>query len=138
MINIELVKTRLEAETLYTVELGRHREIVLQELAELPILYINYATVESKSPNAAVEASAYNLNGEDLVQFIDVEICTEVENLHTDFLKVNKALAGWTPIEHELDHIAFSLAQGGVIGEDNTRIRWLSRYRTGFPTLNIL
>lgn len=138
MIDISLVKTRLETETNYLVEYGRAREEVLQDLINLPILYINYASVESKSPNAAVEASAYNLNGEDLVQFIDVEICTEIENLAVNFLIVNKALSGWTPIEHELDHIAFSLAQGGVIGTDNTRIRWLSRYRTGFPTLNIL
>lgn len=138
MIAISLVKTRLEAETTYTVEYGRQREIVLQDLTTLPILYINYATVESKSPNAAVEASLYNLYGEDLVQFIDIEICTDIANLHTNFLAVNKALSGWIPIANEKDHIAFSFAQGGVIGEDNTRIRWLSRYRTGFPTLNIL
>jgi hypothetical protein len=137
MINIQVLIDRLKAETNYTVELARVREPELQETIALPIIYVGYASVDSKNPSAPQEFTMLNLHGEDLVQSFDIQIVCKGTALPTIWKAVYSALVGYNPVPNEAMHSSFTYSQGGVMGLANGNLWWVDRWRIGFPTVNV-
>ena len=137
MINIQVLIARLKAETNYKIELARVREPELQEILDLPILYVGYATIDSKNPSTPIEYNVFNTHGEDLVQSFDIQIVCKPADLETIWKTVYTKLIGWNPIGQEVHHSGFTYAQGGVMGLANGNLWWIDRWRIGFPTLEV-
>lgn len=137
MIDVNILISKLQAETTYTVELARVREPELQEITDLPIIYIGYATVDSKNPTSPIEHDLYNLHGEDLVQSFDIQIVCRAENLPTIWKNIYSKLIGYNPTPNENMHSGFTYSQGGVMGLANGNLWWIDRWKIGFPTVNV-
>jgi hypothetical protein len=137
MINVQVLIDRLKAETNYTVELARVREPELQETIALPIIYIGYASVDSKNPSAPQEYTMLNSHGEDLVQSFDIQIVCKGTALPAIWKAVYSALVGYNPVPNEAMHSGFTYSQGGVMGLANGNLWWVDRWRIGFPTVNV-
>ena len=140
MMDVSVLVARLQSQTQYTIELARAREPNLQELAELPIIYIGYASIDSKNPSAPVEYDLFNQYGEDLVQSFDIQIVCNAAELSSIWKKVYTALIGYTPtatLSSMASVSGFTYAQGGVMGMVNDRLWHLDRWRIGFPTTNV-
>lgn len=137
MISLDTIKTRLQAETSYTIAFARDREVDLQEQLELPIIYIGYANIDSKNPTSPIEHDLYNLHGEDLVQSFHIQIVS----INTDFSTVWKTiytkLVGWNPVVGEQYHSGFTYSQGGIMGLSNSKLWWIDVWKIGFPTLHV-
>lgn len=140
MIDIQVVVDRLKSQLSYTVELSRDTEINTQDLSTLPIIYVGYASLDTKNPNAAIALSYLDENGEDMVQTFDLKIVSTIADLSVVVRNVHKAINGFTPIPSDNTSFTscFSFAQGGVIGLSNGKIWWVSRYRIGMPTINVI
>lgn len=137
MISIDTIKTRLEAQTNYTIAFARDREVDLQEQTELPIIYIGYATIDSKNPTSPVEHDFLNQYGEDLVQSFHIQTVCSVSQLPTVWKALHTALIGWNPTPGEQYHSGFTYASGGVMGLSNSKLWHIDVWRIGFPTVNV-
>ena len=125
----------------YSIELSVSPEVNLQELAELPTIYLGYASIQAKNPNAAIAFDIYSTHGEDITQTFDIHIVTLVEDLPAVWQAVYTALVGKTPISivsSPASVSGFTYAQGGVLGLSNGRIWHLDKYVIGLPTDNVL
>lgn len=101
----------------------------------LPVIFVGYSTIDSKTPSAAVAYDFLHQHGENLIQSFDIHLVCNKEDLPTLFIDVHKALAGKVPVGQVQDSIGLTFAQGGLIGKNNEICYWLSRYRIDFPTL---
>ena len=137
MIDIQVLIDKLKAETTYTVELARVREPELQEISGLPVIYVGYATIDSKNPSAPIELTMFNTHGEDLVQSFDIQIVCKSADLPTIWKNIYTKLITWNPQPLERHHSGFTYSQGGVMGLANGNLWWLDRWRIGFPTLEV-
>lgn len=140
MLDINYVIDRLSTLTGYAVEPARAKEPNLQEPGELPIIYVGYASIESKDPNAPIEYDLFNQYGEDLVQTFDIQIVCSASTLPVIWKKVYTVLIGHTPtvtLSSTSSASGFTYAQGGVMGIVNTNLWWIDRWRIGFPTTNV-
>lgn len=136
MIDIALLKTQLETAG-YPVQYSRSKEPVLQELTDLPIIYLGYSTIDSKHPSSPIEYSLLNQHGEDLVQSFSIQIVCEQTMLSTIWKTIHPVLIGWNPNPNEAYRSGLTYSQGGVVGIENSRIWWVDIWRLGFPTVNV-
>jgi hypothetical protein len=140
MIDIDFVISLLQTNTAYTVELAKAKEPNLQELSELPIIYVGYLSIDSKNPSAPIEHDLYNLHGEDLVQSFSIQIVCEALDLPVIWREVYAALIGKTPTSTWTSAEATSgltYAQGGVMGIVNAKVWHVDVWKIGFPTINV-
>lgn len=137
MINVQTIIDKLKADTTYTIELARVREPELQEAITLPIIYVGYASIDSKNPSAPQELTMLNSHGEDLVQSFDIQIVCKGTALPTIWKAVYSALIGYNPVPNEAMHSGFTYSQGGVMGLANGNLWWVDRWRIGFPIVNV-
>jgi hypothetical protein len=135
MISTATMIEKLQNDTIYTIELSRDKEPNLQDLEELPIIYVGYASIDAKNPHAPIESSFFNLHGEDLVQAFDIMTVCEAENLPEIWKNIYTSLIGFNPVPGEEYRSGLTYAQGGVIGLSNGKIWWLDRWKIGFPTV---
>lgn len=137
MINVQTIIDKLKTDTTYTIELARVREPELQEAITLPIIYVGYASIDSKNPSAPQELTMLNSHGEDLVQSFDIQIVCKGTALPTIWKAVYSALIGYNPVPNEAMHSGFTYSQGGVMGLANGNLWWVDRWRIGFPIVNV-
>ena len=137
MIDLTLVKNRL-AETGITVQFARDKEVDLQELSKLPIIYVGYNNIDSMNPNLPLALDSYSLQGEDLVQSFTIQLVCEQSNFPIHWKAIYKKLIGWNPNPNEALHTSFNYVQGGVMGLSNSKFYWVDIWRIGFPTNSIL
>jgi hypothetical protein len=137
MITLETLKARLDT-TGYTVQFARDREVDLQELTDLPIIYIGYNNIDSKNPNQPIAYDTYDLNGENLVQNFTIQLVCQQAEFSTIWKAVYKKLIGWNPVVANSIHTSFTYVQGGVMGLSNSKFYWVDIWRIGFPTTSIL
>ena len=135
MIDVSAIITKLQTDTAYTVSLPRTREFDLQELYELPLIYVGYSAIDSKHPTSPIEYDLFNQHGEDLVQTFDVQIVCRVTELTTIWKNVYTSLIGFNPSPNEEIRSGLTYGQGGVMGLANSNLWWLDRWRLGFPTV---
>jgi len=138
MIDESTVITRINAITGYTTVRAEDILDNWQTSAELPIIYVGYATIDSKQPNIPLESSIFNTNGENLVQSFEVNIVTSNTNFRANWIALYNALIGWNPIPDEVYHSGFTYAQGGKMGRSNGKIWHVDIWRIGFPTNHVL
>jgi hypothetical protein len=137
MITLDTLKTRLDT-TGYTVQFARDREVDLQELTDLPIIYIGYNNIDNKNPNQPIAYDTYDLNGENLVQNFTIQLVCQQAEFSTIWKAVYKKLIGWNPVVANSIHTSFTYVQGGVMGLSNSKFYWVDIWRIGFPTTSIL
>ena len=141
MIDVNIIITKLQADTAYTIEPAREKEPNLQDLSELPIIFVGYASIDSKNPNAPIEHDIYNTYGEDLVQSFDIFTVCTIAELPVIWKTIYKSLIGYTPtlsISGTAATSGFTYAQGGLIGLSNGKLWHIDRWRIGFPTVPTL
>lgn len=136
MITLDILKTKLLT-TGYEVQFARDREVDLQEQVDLPIIYIGYASIDSKNPTSPVEHDFLNLHGEDLVQSFHIQIVCAANQLATIWKSLHSTLVGWNPTPGEQYHSGFTYSQGGMMGLSNSKLWWLDVWKIGFPTVNV-
>ncbi len=140
MIDVQVIIDRIAAQTTYTVDFSRDIELNDQELTVLPMVYVGYATMDSRTPNAAIAYSYLEEHGENLIQSFDVKIVSTVENFSPVWINVYRALN--TYMSDGLGATSFTTgltyAQGGVLGLSNGKIWHVDRWRIGLPTVNTL
>lgn len=125
----------------YNIELSVTPEINLQEVIELPTIYLGYSGIQAKNPNAAIASDIYSTHGEDITQTFDIHIVTTIEDLPTVWQAVYMALVGKTPtsiVSSPASVSGFTYAQGGVLGLGNGKIWHLDKYVIALPTDNVL
>lgn len=137
MIDVNVLIDRIREETGFTVEASRNKEPDLQELVNLPIIFVGYASVDSIDPSVPTNHDLYNMHGEDLAQTFDVQIVCQIQDLPTIWKTVYTSLIGFNPQEGQQIHTGFTYAQGGVIGLSNGKLWHVDRWRIDFPTLNV-
>lgn len=135
MMDVNVFINKLHVDTGYKVEHARIKEPDLTEFVDLPVIYVGYATIDSKNPTSPIEHSFFNLHGEDLVQGFDVQIVCDIDSLATIWKNCYTSLIGFNPIPGEEYRSGFTYSQGGMIGISNGRIWWLDRWKIGFPTV---
>lgn len=102
----------------------------------LPIIYVGYASIDSRVPSGLQSYSFLDLHGEELTQSFDIHIVCNKEDLPQIFKDVHTALVGKIPVGvADSRATVLNFAQGGLIGKNNGIVHWLNRYRIGFPTL---
>lgn len=137
MIDIIAFKD-LVATSGYTVELARAKEPDLHEIGSLPIIFVGYATIDSKNPTIPLESTIFNSSGEDLVQGFDVQIISTIVDFKPIWVTVYNTLIGENPIPGEKYRSGFTYAQGGVMGLANGLLWHLDRWKIGFPTVTVI
>jgi hypothetical protein len=137
MIDVNVLIDRVKEETGFKVEAARNKEPDLQELNELPIIFIGYATIDSRDPSIPTGHDLYNMHGEDLAQSFDVQIVCQIQDLPTVWKAVYTSLIGFNPAEGQQIHTGFTYSQGGVMGLSNGKLWHIDRWRIDFPTLNV-
>lgn len=137
MITLDTVKTRL-ALTGYTVQFARDKEIDLQELTDLPIIFIGYNNIEDRRANEAIALDTYAVNGENLTQSFTLQIVCSQADFPVVWKNIYKKLIGWNPTTGEQYHTSFTYVQGGAVGLSNSKFYWMDIWRIGFPTNSIL
>lgn len=138
MIDESTVISRINTITGYTAVRAEDILENWQAASALPIIYVGYATIDSKQPNVPLESSIFNTNGEDLVQSFEINIVTSDTNFRANWIAVYNALIGWNPIADEVYHSGFTYAQGGKMGRSNGKIWHTDIWRIGFPTNHVL
>ena len=138
MIDESTIVTYLQTETTYTIELAGDILANWQDTADLPIVYVSYATIDSKQPNVPLESSIFNTNGEDLVQTFEINIVSVPGDFRAVWIAIYNALIGWNPIPDEVYHSGFTYAQGGKMGRSNNKLWHVDLWRIGFPTNHVL
>jgi hypothetical protein len=134
MIDVFTVIDRLRTETPYKIELAKDTLPNLQELRELPIIFVNYYTIEPRFPNIPLESSIFDTHGENLIQTFEVHIVCDIKNFREVWIKHYNALIGWNPIAEEVRHSGFTYAQSGKMGLSNGKYWEAILWRIGFPT----
>jgi hypothetical protein len=140
MIDISFVLGLLQDNTSYDVAISRDRELNLQDLANLPSIYVGYASIVSRYPKDGIEEDFLDTHGEDLTQAFDIHIVSLPENLSEVWRTVYKALKGASPTVNLSSGATvgtFYYSQGGTIGLSNGKIWWQDRYIIRFPTMNV-
>ena len=137
MIDQSIVITRLKDQLTYTIRPAREKQIVLSELSELPIIYVGYATIDSKDPTTPTATGYFEFHGEDLIQSFDIHICTTVTNFRTVWINTFKALVGYNPNTLAKNTSGLTYAQGGLMGLEDAKMWWMDRWRINFPTTNV-
>lgn len=107
----------------------------LQPTAALPMVFVGYATIRSKHPEAPIERPVFNTYGEDLVQSIDVVLMCPETQLVQLWTNIYAALIGQNPNPAERMHTGFTYNQGGKVALTNGKMVWIDRWNIGFPTL---
>lgn len=124
----------LIAVTGYPVEFSDTKESNLQELNTLPIVYIGYSTITAKNSSNPESFSAFEQFGENLIQRIETQICCEVQDLPVIWRTVYKSLQGKNNIPLEQQFSALTYQKGGMVGLENSRLRWLDIWGVQFPS----
>jgi hypothetical protein len=101
----------------------------------LPMVYVGFATIESKNPNAPIEHNVFNTYGEDLVQSFDIVLACDETTLAANWRMLYKSLIGKNPTPTERLHTGLTYSQGGKMRISNGKIWHIDRWRLGFPTL---
>jgi hypothetical protein len=138
MIDIDDVITLIRAGTgLAAAQVVRAKETEdnLMPSVELPMIYVGFATIESKNPNAPIEHNVFNTRGEDLVQSFDIVLACEETTLVANWIMLYKSLIGKNPNVAERLHTGLTYSQGGKMRISNGKIWHIDRWRLGFPTL---
>ena len=142
MIDLLTVIERIQDKTKYTTSYNilQAQDILpnTQEQSELPIIYVGYATVDSKNPNIPLEYTIFNTNGEDLVQSFEIQTICNILEFREIWITLYNSLIGWNPIEEEIYHSGFTYSQGGKMGFSNERLFWVDIWKIGFPTNKVL
>ncbi len=141
MIDLQVIIDRLEAQTDYTIEKARQSQPNLQELYELPIIYVGYVAIVSKHPDAILEHDVFNTYGEDLTQVYEIQIVCEMDDLPTVWKNVYKALVPYTPfttISGTASTSGFTYLQGSVIQLLNSKVIHADKWCIGFPTIPVI
>jgi len=139
MIDSQVVIDRISSQTGYTVERARSIEPNLQDIAILPIVYVDYFSIDAHSPNAPIAHDLYDLYGEDLVQTFNIQIVCAYNDLPTIWKKVYASLIGYTPTSTTSSLAStsgFTFAQGAT-QQSNGKVWDVSRWKIGFPTANV-
>jgi hypothetical protein len=141
MIDIQIILDKLSSDLLYTVELSRDREPNLQEIVELPIIYVAYSSEQMANPNAPIAYDIYSEHGEDIIQTFEIKIVSTISDFYLVWREVYKSLIGYTPTP-TLASIAstsgMTYRQGAVMGLSNGKLWHLALWNIGFPTTNVL
>lgn len=134
MIDIQTVIDYLTLNTPYRVEAAKDTLPNYQDIVDLPVVYVGYATIDSKNPKAPIEHSLFNTNGEDLVQGFEIHIVCQIANFSAIWVTLYKVLIGWNPEFTEKYHSGFTYAQGGKMGLSNSKFWHVDIWKIGFPT----
>lgn len=140
MLSLDTFIEKLKTEPLtskYPIFRSKIKQIVLEELENLPIIYAGIYSIDSKNPTIPIEHDLFNQHGEDLVQTFEIQIYCLEEQFEAIWKDIYKSIIGWHPDIQEFQHTGFTYAQGGVMGLENGRLFWLDRWRVGFPTVNV-
>jgi len=138
MIDVEAVIGLILSRTQYSssqVVRAKEKEDNILPSNTLPMIYVGYATIESKQPNAPIEHNMFNTHGEDLVQSFDIVIACDEIDLPTVWMAVYKSLIGQNPSSPERQRSGMTYSQGGKVQISNGKIWHIDRWRIGFPTL---
>jgi hypothetical protein len=137
MISIDTVISYIQA-TGYQVLPAKVIETNLQDITELPIIYVSYYSVQ-KDPNSPPEQAYFNSYGEDLFQTFEVQIVCLLQDYPTIWKKVYSSLKGKTPsiaIGSTESPSGLTFHQGAV-QQSNGKIWDVSRWNIGFPTTDV-
>lgn len=119
----------------YTVALSKGKEVELTEEYADPKVYVGYGHIVSRNPSAPIDHDIYDIHAENLVQYFDIQIVCNREDLPTVWKKVYTTLIGQNPIPLEITRSGFTLAESGPMGLSNSSVWWVSRWIIGFPTI---
>lgn len=128
---------RLRAETPYSIEFAKFKQPTAKDLVSLPKIYVGYFDLNSLNPSTPKSLDIYDQYGEDLVQGFDVQIHCEIQQLHTIWRVIHKALIGYNSRPGEEEFAGFTYSQGGMIGLENGTAWWVDRWQISFPTVNV-
>lgn len=134
MIDIQVVLDYLALNTPYRVEFAKDTLPNFQDIVDLPVIFVGYATIDSKNPRAPIEHSLFNTNGEDLVQAFEIHIVCQTASFSTIWKNVYTKLIGWNPDYTEKYHSGFTYSQGGKMGLSNSKFWHVDIWKIGFPT----
>jgi hypothetical protein len=137
MISEEALITFLQAQPTtkdYIIEVAENVLENWQETDELPIIYVGYATLDSKFPNQPIESTIFNRHGENIVQTFELHIVCASADFRDTWVDLYNALIGENPEPSEKIHSGFTYAQGGKMGRSNGKIYHIDLWRIGFPT----
>jgi len=118
----------------YAIELAENVLENWQSAEELPVIYIGYATFDSKFPNQPIESTIFNKHGENIVQTFEIHIVCANADFKTIWVDIYEALIGQNPAPSEKQHTGFTYAQGGKMGRSNGKLWNVDLWRIGFPT----
>lgn len=139
MIPVSTVITRIETlGASYIVSEAQNREPVYENVSTTHRIYVGYAGISSKDPNAPIEKDLYNQHGEDLVQSFDIQINCLNSNFQSVWVAIYQKLVGWHPYTLPANVTGFTYAEGGPMGLVEGNIFWVDRWRIGFPTTNVV
>jgi hypothetical protein len=136
MIDIETIRSFLDSQLTYTVELAKDTVPSLQDLTSLPIFYVGYAGIQSTIPENAYMTGLIDQHGEDLVEVIDIQIVCEVSTFSTVWKTYYPKFVGYNPNTQAAYRSSFAYLQGGPVGLSNGRFHWLDRWRINFPSVS--
>lgn len=132
VINLIIAGTTL---TSAQVVRAKETEDNLQNQSEIPMVYVGFATIDSKNPSKPIDHNMFNYHGEDLLQSFDITIVCNEASLVTLWRAVYKSLIGQNPNANEKLRTGFTYVQGGKVAITNGKIWHMDRWRIGFPSL---
>ena len=138
MLDISVLITKLE-ELGIPVEISRGKEVVLQNITDLPLIYVGYGTIHSgTSSQDLISCNEYEQIDQDSYQVFHIKIVSTSVDFASIWKQVNKLLAGWSPYVPDYEYSAFSHIEGGVMGEDNKKLWHLDLWKLSFPKISKL
>ncbi|MCX6733061.1 MAG: hypothetical protein NTV98_05995 [Candidatus Roizmanbacteria bacterium] len=114
---------------------AKETEDNLQNQAEIPMVYVGFATIDSIYPEKPLATSMFNVHGEDLTQSFDITMVCKETALVNLWTSVYSSLIGQNPSADERPRTGLTYVQGGKVAITNGKIWHMDRWRIGFPTL---
>ena len=128
---------KINSETSYIAQWAKAKEPIEISEQELPKIYVGYANIDSINPTNPKTYDEFELHGEDLTQYFDIQINCKIEDLPTIWQTVYDLFVGENPVPTEKNYSGLTYSQGGVMGLENKTIWWVDRWKISFPTLNV-
>ena len=144
MIDLQYVIDILANNTSYVIEKARQQQPDLQEILNLPVIYVGYSEIKNSNPESILSYDILNQHGENLTQTFDISICSTLEDLsivwktiYSTFMNENEDILA-DGISGIGSTSSFSYLQGAVMGLSNSKIWHLDRWAINFPTIPVI
>jgi hypothetical protein len=132
MYDLQWVIDEIKTNSGFTVKWAMNRQPVLQEIKELPTVFIGYLDLE-RSLEEPSAPEIFEQQDSDLVFRFETQLVVGLSDFPVAWRALFKTISGKNLAPLEENFSAITYHQGGPLDVESNRIRWVDRWRLNYP-----